>query len=116
MKFFIAYSYRNDEKLPKGLIEIGKKIVRSCNWLSLNLKVVSLFLEKQKRLKYYKRALKKLNKWRDLVGDEEDYNHKLWTISKINFDALKVEEKNMFLEICCFFNNNVDNTMKENIL
>nr|PNR51464.1 hypothetical protein PHYPA_010651 [Physcomitrium patens] len=44
LKLFTTYSYRNDNELPKELIEVGKEIVRSCNGLSLSLKVVGLFL------------------------------------------------------------------------
>nr|XP_024363667.1 uncharacterized protein LOC112276508 [Physcomitrium patens] len=61
----------------------------------------------QKRLKCWKRALQKLRRRRPLDGDEIDSEYKLWTILKISFDTLKVKEKNLFLDICCFFCNNV---------
>nr|PNR38921.1 hypothetical protein PHYPA_019199 [Physcomitrium patens] len=108
LKLFTTYSYKNDDKLPRELIEIGKQIVRSCNGPPLSLKVMGSFLRGQKRLRCWERALQKLRRGRDLDGDEEDSNHKIWLILKISFDALKVEEKNMFLDICYFLCNNVD--------
>nr|PNR59808.1 hypothetical protein PHYPA_002600 [Physcomitrium patens] len=103
LKLFTAYSCRDGDELPKELIEIGKEIVRSCNGLPLSLKVLGSFLGGQKRLRCWERALQKLRRGRPLDGDEIDSEYKLWTILKISFDALKVEEKNMFLDICCFF-------------
>uniref|UniRef100_A0A7I4CXX9 NB-ARC domain-containing protein n=1 Tax=Physcomitrium patens TaxID=3218 RepID=A0A7I4CXX9_PHYPA len=115
LKLFTAYSCRDGDELPKELIEIGKEIVRSCNGLPLSLKVLGSFLGGQKRLRCWERALQKLRRGRPLDGDEIDSEYKLWTILKISFDALKVEEKNMFLDICCFFCNN-GGTMKGTII
>uniref|UniRef100_A0A7I4A9P5 NB-ARC domain-containing protein n=1 Tax=Physcomitrium patens TaxID=3218 RepID=A0A7I4A9P5_PHYPA len=117
-KLFTAYSYRDGDELPKELIEISKEFLRSCNGLSLSLKILGSFLGGKKRLKCWERALQKLRRGRPLNGDEIDSEYKLWTILKISFDAMKVEEKNMFLDIYCFFCNNVkwDGTMKEIII
>uniref|UniRef100_A0A7I4EAH8 Protein kinase domain-containing protein n=1 Tax=Physcomitrium patens TaxID=3218 RepID=A0A7I4EAH8_PHYPA len=110
-----TYSYRDGDELSKELIEVGKEIVRSCNGLSLSLKVLGSFFGGQKKLKCWERALQKLRRGRPLDGDEIDSEYKLWTVLKISFDAMKVEEKNMFLDICCFFCNNVkwDGTIKK---
>lgn len=118
LKLFTTYSCKDDDKLPKELIEVGKQIVRSCNGLLLSLKVMDSFLGGEKKLRCWERALQNLKGGRDLDGDEEDSNHKLWLILKISFDTLKDEEKNMFLDICCFFCNNVNwsGTIKETIL
>nr|PNR33438.1 hypothetical protein PHYPA_025382 [Physcomitrium patens] len=117
LKLFTAYSYRDGDELPKELIGIGKEIVTTCNSLPLSLKVLGSFLGGQKRLRCWERALQKLRR-RSLDGDEIDSEYKLWTILKIIFDVMKVEEKNIFLDICCFFCNNVKwgGTMKETII
>uniref|UniRef100_A0A7I4EPA4 NB-ARC domain-containing protein n=1 Tax=Physcomitrium patens TaxID=3218 RepID=A0A7I4EPA4_PHYPA len=107
LKLFAAYSYRNSDELSKELIEVGKRIVRSCNGLILSLKVLGSFLGGQKRLRCWERALQKLRRRRPLDRDEIDSEYKLWIVLKLSFDAMKVEEKNMFLDICCFFCNNV---------
>uniref|UniRef100_A0A7I4E2G7 Protein kinase domain-containing protein n=1 Tax=Physcomitrium patens TaxID=3218 RepID=A0A7I4E2G7_PHYPA len=118
LKLFTAYSCRDGDELPKELIEVGKEIVRTCNGLPLSLKVVGSFLGGQKRLRCWERALQKLRRGRPLDGDEEDSEYKLWIVLKISFDVMKVEEKNIFLDICCFFCNNVNwgGTMKETMI
>ncbi|XP_024378047.2 uncharacterized protein [Physcomitrium patens] len=70
-------------------------------------------------MNYLKNLLKLAKRLgRPLDRDEIDSEYKLWTILKISFDAMKVEEKNIFLDICCFFCNNVKwgGTMKETII
>ncbi|XP_024391955.1 disease resistance protein Roq1 [Physcomitrium patens] len=106
MKLFITHSY-GQENLPNELIEVGKKIVRACNGLPLSLKVMGAFLRKNKRLRCWEQALQKLKRGRELDGDENNSNYKIWKILRVSFDNLKVEEKSMFLDICCFFCNDV---------
>nr|XP_024393635.1 TMV resistance protein N-like [Physcomitrium patens] len=102
MKLFITYSC-GQENLPNELNEIAKKIVRACNGLPLSLKVMGAFLKENKRLRCWERALQKLKKGRELDGDEDNSNYKIWKILRVSFENLKVKEKNMFLDICCFF-------------
>uniref|UniRef100_A0A7I4F4R3 Protein kinase domain-containing protein n=1 Tax=Physcomitrium patens TaxID=3218 RepID=A0A7I4F4R3_PHYPA len=102
MKLFITYSCGH-ENFSNELNEIAIKIVRACNGLPLSLKVIGAFLRENKRLRCWKRVLQKLRKGRELDGDENNSNYKIWKILRVNFDNLKVKEKNMFLDICCFF-------------
>nr|PNR41024.1 hypothetical protein PHYPA_018427 [Physcomitrium patens] len=76
MKLLIIHSY-GKENLPNELVEVGKKIIRACNGLPLNLKIL-----------------------------------------RVSFDNLKVEEKKIFLDICCFFGSNVyqEGMLKERVL
>ncbi|XP_073394101.1 uncharacterized protein [Physcomitrium patens] len=106
MKMFITHSC-GQESLPIELIEVGKRIVRACNGLPLSLKVMGAFLREKKRLRCWERALQKLKRGRKLDGDENNSNYKIWKILRVSFDNLKVEEKKMFLDICCFFCNDV---------
>uniref|UniRef100_A0A7I4ALL1 Protein kinase domain-containing protein n=1 Tax=Physcomitrium patens TaxID=3218 RepID=A0A7I4ALL1_PHYPA len=106
MKMFITHSC-GQKSLPIELVEVGKKIVRACNGLPLSLKVMGAFLREKKRLRCWERALQKLKRGRKLDGDENNSNYKIWKILRVSFDNLKVEEKKMFLDICCFFCNDV---------
>nr|PNR31670.1 hypothetical protein PHYPA_025791 [Physcomitrium patens] len=102
MKLFITHSC-GQENLPNELIEVGKQIVRACNGLPLSLKVVGAFLRENKRFRCWERALQKLRRGRELDGDENKSNYKIWKILRMSFDNLKVKEKSMFLDICYFF-------------
>ncbi|XP_073395651.1 uncharacterized protein [Physcomitrium patens] len=107
LRLFVTYSCGFQDKLPHELVEVGKKIVKACNGLPLSLKVMGAFLREKKRLRYWERALQRLKRGRELDRDEENSDHKIWNILRVSFDNLKVEEKNMFLDICCFFCNDV---------
>nr|XP_024392097.1 TMV resistance protein N-like [Physcomitrium patens] len=106
MKLFIAHSC-SQESLLNELIEVGKKIVRACNGLPSSLKVMGAFLREKKRLRCWERALQKLKSGRELDGDENNSNYKIWKILRVSFDNLKDDEKKMFLDICYFFCNDV---------
>nr|PNR27493.1 hypothetical protein PHYPA_029645 [Physcomitrium patens] len=85
MKLFITHYY-GQEDFPNKLIDVGKNILRPCNGLLLSLKVIRRF---------------------ELDRDENNRNYLIWMILKICFDDLKIKEKNMFLDICYFFCNDV---------
>uniref|UniRef100_A0A7I3ZCR9 Uncharacterized protein n=1 Tax=Physcomitrium patens TaxID=3218 RepID=A0A7I3ZCR9_PHYPA len=65
------------------------------------------FLREKKRLRCWERALQKLKSGRELDGDENNSNYKIWKILRVSFDNLKDDEKKMFLDICYFFCNDV---------
>ncbi|XP_073385884.1 TMV resistance protein N [Physcomitrium patens] len=107
IELFNSYSWRHQEKLDNEFVEVGTKIVKACNGLALSLKVMGAFLRGQKRLRYWEQALQRLKRRRDLDGDENDSDYKIWNILRISFDNLKDIEKKIFLDICCFFCNDV---------
>nr|PNR34768.1 hypothetical protein PHYPA_022666 [Physcomitrium patens] len=107
LELFISYSHGKQVELPRELDDVGKKIVKACNGLPLSLKVMGAFLRGQKRVRCWERALQRLKRARNVDGDEENSDHKIWTILRISFDQLKVKEKDIFLDICCFFTSDV---------
>lgn len=61
------------------------------------------FLRKKQRLRCWKKVLQRLKRRRELDRDEKNSKHKIWDTLKVSFDNLKVDDKNIFLNICCFF-------------
>ncbi|XP_028763099.1 inactive disease resistance protein RPS4-like [Neltuma alba] len=83
------------EKSPqKGFIEVSEKIVAYCGGLPLALTVLGSYLLKIDDLEEWKKVLKKL---------KEIPNDKVQEKLKISFDNLNGLEKDIFLDICCFF-------------
>lgn len=97
MKLFIIHSC-SQENLPNKLIEVDKNIIRLYNGLLLSLKVIKVFLKKNKKLRCWEQALQKLKTRRGLDGDENNNNYMIWKIQRVSFDNLKVEEKKIFLD------------------
>ncbi|XP_024393012.1 disease resistance protein L6 [Physcomitrium patens] len=118
LRLFITHSCGHEGKLPNELVEVGKKIVKACNGLPLSLKVMGAYLRDKKRLRCWERAFQRLKRGRELDGDEKNSDYKIWNILRVSFDNLRVEEKKMFLDICCFFNNDVflEGMLKERAL
>ncbi|XP_024359019.1 disease resistance protein RRS1 isoform X1 [Physcomitrium patens] len=106
-RLFITHSCGSQDKLLDELVEVSKKIIKVCNGLPLSFKVIGAYLKEKKRLRYWERAFQRLKRERELDGDEKNSHYKLWNILRISFDNLRVEEKKIFLEICCFFSNDV---------
>jgi energy-coupling factor transporter ATP-binding protein EcfA2 len=90
----------------KGFENIFDKIVKACAGLPLSLEVMGGFLhthidlEVEDQLLIWEEALQKLNNMEPLYGDEND---RLCNTLKICYDALAESERNMFLDIACFF-------------
>jgi energy-coupling factor transporter ATP-binding protein EcfA2 len=92
--------------IHKGFENIFDKIVKACAGLPLSLEVMGGFLhthidlEVEDQLLIWEEALQKLNNMEPLYGDEND---KLCSTLKICYDALAKSERNMFLDVACFF-------------
>ena len=102
-KLFILHSYGSGGSLPTAFRDIGGRIVKACNGLPLSLAVLGAFLRDKWRLRCWERALQRTKRGRCLDGDQEYEDRKLWSTLRISFDGLGTDEKNMFLDIACFF-------------
>ncbi|KAG0612386.1 hypothetical protein M758_6G023300 [Ceratodon purpureus] len=88
-------------------------VVRACSGLPLSLEVMGRFLggylkddlSSKQCLDCWKEALEKLKYVEPLEGGDD--NDKLWKVLQISYDALCVNEQNMFLDIACFFSESV---------
>ncbi|CAK9190735.1 unnamed protein product [Sphagnum troendelagicum] len=111
MKLFQKYVANNQSERKEEFGLVTSQIVEACGGLPLSLKVLGSYLKKETDLKIWQQALKKLQQARSLDGRQND--EQLWGILRISFDELGEEEKDMFLDIVCFFctNNNHSNMM-----
>lgn len=51
--------------------------------------------------------MEKLERGRNVDGVEENSDYEIWSILRRSFDDLEVEERDIFLDICYFFGNDV---------
>jgi hypothetical protein len=106
MELFLSHAFHNTKQVEKGFENIVKDIVEACAGLPLSLEVMGGFLHKKKsqdmqtRLKIWKGALKKLREGNNLNGGREDI---LWQSLEISYRDLDQPEKDMFLDIACYF-------------
>ena len=85
--------------------DIRDIIVKACEGLPLSLKVVGAYLRGKEKLRSWERALQKMKRGRNLDGEDDD---EIWNTLRVSFDdGLTQEEKNMFLDIACFFGGDV---------
>jgi hypothetical protein len=103
-RLLIHHSCGPTGSLQVELCDIGEKIVEACSGLPLSLGVLGDFLKDKNNLRSWERALQRMKRGRCLDGNkEEDEDMKLWSTLMISFDGLQMHEKNMFLDIACFF-------------
>jgi Leucine-rich repeat (LRR) protein len=106
MELFLSHAFHNTKQVEKGFENISEKIVEACVGLPLSLEVMGGFLHKkqnfnmQTRLQFWKGALKKLQTGKNLDGGKKDM---LWQSLEISYRDLAQPEKDMFLDIACYF-------------
>jgi hypothetical protein len=103
-KLFILHSCGSGGSLPIEFCDIGGRIVEACSGLPLSLGVLGAYLRDKWRLRSWERALRRIKRGRCLDGKKEEFEDtKLWSTLKISFDGLGTDERNLFLDIACFF-------------
>ncbi len=106
IELFLVHAFHKTKQVEKGFEITFEEIVDACAGLPLSLEVMGGFLRKkqsldmQTRLKIWKGALKKLRTGKILDGGKEDI---LWQSLEISYDDLDQPEKDMFLDIACYF-------------
>ena len=88
---------------PQGLKfeEVANKVIEACGGLPLSLEIVGSYLCGVQRLRVWQRALQTLQRGQCLGGSWD--NESIWRTLRISYDNLNEDEKNMFLDIACFF-------------
>jgi hypothetical protein len=97
-ELFNSYASSDEGQLPPQFFDIRDKIVEACNGLPLSLQIMGAFLQDKERIRSWERAFQRMKRGRCLDGDEG-----LWRTLRVSFDALKDEEKKLYLDIACFF-------------
>ncbi|CAK9190431.1 unnamed protein product, partial [Sphagnum troendelagicum] len=106
-ELFSYHVFRGLSKpIHKGFENIFEKIVKACAGLPLSLEMMGGFLHAHMHLKVddqlliWEEALQKLNNMEPLYGDKND---RLYNTLEFCYSALAEPERNMFLDIACFF-------------
>jgi hypothetical protein len=105
-ELFLSHAFHNTKQVEKGFENIVEEIVEGCAGLPLSLEIMGGFLHKkqsmdmQTRLQFWKGALKKLQTGKNLDGGKKDI---LWQSLEISYRDLDQPEKDMFLDIACYF-------------
>ncbi|KAH9304120.1 hypothetical protein KI387_008524, partial [Taxus chinensis] len=81
----------------EGYKDMTERIVNACEGLPLSLEILGAHLYGKRSRRYWSEALQKIQSVGP-VGYE-----KVYQTLKISYDALSVHEKQMFLDIACFF-------------
>ena len=98
LKLFSRKAFKEDNPL-EGYVEMCQKFINYADRLPLALKVLGSFL-----------FSRDLNLWESaLVRFKENPPRKILDVLQISFDGLEEREKNIFLDIACFFKGESEN-------
>jgi hypothetical protein len=103
MELFLMNAFGTDQSCSPYLKHVVEKIVDACCGLPLSLKVMGTCMQGEKRLRIWERTLQRLLRARH----DGSHDKKIWETLKISFEKLNDQEKNMFLDIACFFQKDV---------
>ena len=100
MELFSMHAFGTDQSCEPYLKHVAEKIVNVCGGLPLSLKVMGKCMHGERHLRIWERTLHRLLKARHDGSQDEQ----IWETLRLNFDELGDREKNMFIDISCFFN------------
>ncbi|KAH9726831.1 Disease resistance-like protein DSC1 [Citrus sinensis] len=92
LELFCNFAFKHDY-CPDDLLVLLERVVKYANGNPLALRVLGSFLHQKSKLEW-ENALENLK----MISDPDIYD-----VLKISYNELKLEEKNIFLDIACFF-------------
>jgi hypothetical protein len=101
MEFFSWKAFRQSTP-PHDLESITNDVVNACQGLPLSLEVTGSWLSTKRNPQEWKEGLSRLKNAKPFGGDRIE-NDKLWGRLRICYIDLAYEEREMFLDIACFF-------------
>ncbi|KAL3694796.1 hypothetical protein R1sor_008447 [Riccia sorocarpa] len=99
MQLFRRFAFRVGEEPEEWIKEITEEIVKGCSGLPLTLEVLGTYLRRIRTESTWRELPIALSKAEALPFLEE----RVWAKLRISYDALGEEEKNVFLDLACFF-------------
>jgi hypothetical protein len=99
-KLFVFHAFGWASYVPYDFKVISRKVVVACDGLPLSLEVLGIFLKKHRNIEIWIQALSKLHETSSIFKANED---RLNSTFQIMYDNLPKKEKDMFLDISCFF-------------
>ncbi|KAH7430963.1 hypothetical protein KP509_08G022600 [Ceratopteris richardii] len=90
-RLFYWHAFR-EPKPPADLENISQSVIKACQGLPLSLKIIGSHLHGKSDREYWEDSLKLLQKGKEDIFD----------VLRISFDGLGTDEKEAFLDICCF--------------
>jgi len=100
IELFSMHAFGTDQSCEPYLKHVAEKIVNACSGLPLSLEVMGKCMHGERRLRIWERMLYRMLKARHDGSPDEQ----IWETLRISFDELGDKEKNMFIDISCFFN------------
>ncbi len=107
MKLFSWNAFRRSTP-PHGFTSITNEVVAACQGLPLSLEVTGSWFSTKRNPQEWKEGLLRLKTAIPFGGDRIE-NDKLWGLLWICYIDLAYEEREMFLDIACFFQNTTQN-------
>ncbi len=101
MEFFSWTAFRQSTP-PPNFASITNEVVNACQGLPLSLEVTGSWLSTKRNPQEWKEGLSQLQHAKPFGGGRIG-NDKLWGRLRICYDDLAYEEREMFLDIACFF-------------
>ncbi|CAM6010135.1 unnamed protein product [Sphagnum balticum] len=101
MELFSWKAFRQSTP-PHDFASITNEVVGACQGLPLSLEVTGSWLSTKRNPQEWKEGLSQLQHAKPFGGGRIE-NDKLWGRLKICYDDLAYEEREMFLDIACFF-------------
>ncbi|CAK9266464.1 unnamed protein product, partial [Sphagnum jensenii] len=100
-ELFMFHAFKHANCVTNDFQNISMEIIKACGGLPLSLEVLGCYLCDIHELKIWKDALQELKDGRNIPGSSN--NEMLWKTLQISYDHLIQIEKDMFLDIACFF-------------
>lgn len=100
-ELFYKHAFPNQQPQHPDFEKAANKIIEACSGSPLSLEVLGSYLCGVERLRIWNDALQRLRKGKFLSGSQE--NDRIWRTLRISYDSLNEEEKEIFLDIACFF-------------